>query len=208
MASIYLSHEYSAGHWACLPPPLSIGVAVKLAYHANIDEIIDVNLRAFNRLSAPNKWKQNTAARLGLVTGIVAFFLIPGGIWSRVGIALFFIAFVVGCYLYAYPITIYKRTRDLVLSRHRDTNGADVEIELRESGVWTRTGGTEIEFSWSNVSEIIEEPTVIEMRMKDGGLLVAQKRAFESKDEIAKFIGLAMEEMKRPETAGQPAAHP
>jgi hypothetical protein len=175
---------------------------VRIAYHADTDEIIDVNMRALKRLRVVKKWKRNSAVVLAATTGAFAFVFTPGDLSSRIGISLFFMAFVTGVFLFIYPITLYRRTRDLVTDRYGKTGGSDVEIELRESGIWTRTGGTQIEFSWANVAEIVDDRSVIEMPMKDGGLLVARKRAFQNEEEIAQFISLAKDKMNRVEAAG------
>ncbi|MBK8726739.1 MAG: YcxB family protein [Holophagaceae bacterium] len=88
---------------------------------------------------------------------------------------------------------MYRRTRELAVEKFGPTNGADVEIELRDSGVWTRTGDWQIEVAWAGVDEVEEDPSLIEFRMKDGGSVIARKRAFADPQQMDSFLRLARE---------------
>ena len=135
-----------------------------------------------------------------LLTGAVLFAVIPEGIAGRlimggIGLAL-------GALLY--PLlnerTVKRRLRKFCEENAGSAKTFLCEVELNESGIHTKSNGTQIIYAWENVKEIQETGDSVDLYTEKGGLLVVRKRAFSSPEEHQQFVELANRYLK--------AAHP
>lgn len=64
-------------------------------------------------------------------------------------------------------------------------------MDLETTGIFTKQGNIQINFMWADVEEILETPDSIDFFMRQGGIIVARKRAFASEEEFKRFFGVA-----------------
>ena len=126
-----------------------------------------------------------------LLTGAVLFAVIPEGFAGRAimgGIGL-----IVGAVLY--PIlnerTVRRRLRKFCEEKTGSSKTFLCEVELNDSGVHTKSNGTQIIYPWDKVTEVEETAESVDLYTEFGGLLVVRKRAFASPQEQDRFVELA-----------------
>ncbi len=126
-----------------------------------------------------------------LLTGAVLFAVIPEGFAGRAIMGA--IGLLLGALLY--PImnerTVRRRLRKFCEEKAGSSKTFLCEVEINDSGVHTRSNGTQIIYSWDKVTEIEETAESVDLYTELGGLLVVRKRAFTSSEEQRKFVELA-----------------
>ncbi len=164
---------------------------MRVQFEYTIDDMVDVQLRVLKRSRAARSWQWRDLGMTSLLTGAVLFAVIPKGFAGRAimgGIGL-----LLGALLY--PImnerTVRRRLRKFCQEKAGSSKTLFCEVEVRDSGVHTRSNGTQIIYPWDKVTEIEETDESVDLYTEVGGLLVVRKRAFASPEEQQKFVELA-----------------
>ena len=78
------------------------------------------------------------------------------------------------------------------------------EVVLSDSGINTKSNGTQIIYAWKNVTEIKETADSVDIYFEKGGLVVIRNRAFTSSGEHQRFIELAKQYSDRARKPSEP----
>ena len=164
---------------------------MQVQFEYTIDDMVDVQLRVLKRSRAARAWRWRDLVVTSLLTGAVLFAVIPEGLVVRaimggIGLSL-------GALLY--PImnerTVRRRLRKFCEEKVGSSKTFLCEVELNDSGVHTKSNGTQIIYPWEKVTEVEETAESVDLYSEFGGLLVVRKRAFTSTEEQEKFVELA-----------------
>lgn len=111
---------------------------------------------------------------------------------SLVGIAI--TAAVIAVFVTAYQAPHYgarvKRRMANALAEQLGSSPMHCEVELRPEHLWSRQGNIELRCAWKDATAIAEIPEGVELRFRDGYVLV-RSRAFANDTERAAFTARA-----------------
>ena len=99
-----------------------------------------------------------------------------------------------------YPVMNEMTVKRRLRKWNQEHAGSDktftCEVELKESGIHTRSNGTQIIYAWENVEEIKETDDSVDIYSERGAIVVIRDRAFTSPGERQRFIDLAKQYAK------------
>jgi hypothetical protein len=90
-----------------------------------------------------------------------------------------------------YRQSVQKRLRKLCKEKVEDTTSFICEVELKPTGLWTRSLDTQTTSEWKNVEELVVTEDSVDIFTRQGGGVVVRNKAFQSVDERQAFIELA-----------------
>jgi YcxB-like protein len=177
---------------------------MRVEFDYTIEDMVDVQMRALKRSRAARAWRWRDLVMTSLLTGALLFAVIPEEITGRI------IVGIIGLFLGAvlYPVlnemTVKRRLRKWCEEHAGTQRTFTFEVELNQSGIHTRSNGTQIIYAWENVKEIKETEDSVDIYFEKGGLVVVRKRAFPSPGEHERFIELAKQYLKMAHESHQP----
>ena len=164
---------------------------MRVEFNYTIDDIVDVQLRLLNRSRAARAWRWRNAALTSLVAGAFLFAVIPEGIAGRTVMGTIGLLSGAAVYLALNDVIVKRRLRKWCEENAGSDKTFTCEVELTDSGVHTKSNGTQIIYDWANVNEIKETEDSVDIHFEKGGLVVVRNRAFASPGEHQRFIQLA-----------------
>ena len=177
---------------------------MQVQFEYTIDDMVDVQLRVLKRSRAARSWRGRDLVMTSLLSGAVLFAVIPEGFTGRaimgcIGLSL-------GALLY--PIlnerTVRRRLRKFCEEKAGSSKTFLCEVELNDSGVHTKSNGTQLIYPWDKVMDVQETGESVDFYSEFGGLLVVRKRAFTSPEEQEKFVELANRYVKASHLGSEP----
>jgi hypothetical protein len=177
---------------------------MRVQFNYTIEDIVDVQLRLLKRSRAARAWRWRDLVMTSLLTGVFLFAVIPEGITGR--IIMGSIGLLLGAVLYPVlnEMTVKRRLRKWYEENAGSDKTFTCEVELNESGIHTKSNGTQIIHAWENVKEIKDTEESVDFYFEKGGLLVVRKRAFTSPGEDQHFIELAKQYLSMSHNPPQP----
>lgn len=165
---------------------------MRIKFDTTIDDYVDAYERASARSGAARSWRRQGAAASallsGLITGIIGFVFFGSSMTAGLIVGII-MAIASGAITWnMHHNTVKKRMHNYFREKFGDRDSLPFEVELTETGIWTRQLSTQIIFEWANVEEVLENEDDIEFVMRDGGGVIVRKRAFTSVDEQRQFM--------------------
>lgn len=102
-----------------------------------------------------------------------------------------------GGYWMSYPRSMKRRVLKHLREQMQTAGRIRFAVELRDECVWTRQGGTQLSFDWTNVAEVLDSEDGIELRMRDGGIVVVRSRGFPTQEAQREFKEIANSRIER-----------
>jgi hypothetical protein len=163
---------------------------MKVEFNYTIEDMVDVQLRLLKSSRAARAWRWRDLVMTSLLTGAFLFAVIPEGITGR--IIMGSIGLLLGGVLYPIlnEITVKRRLRNWCEEHVGSDKTFTCEVELTQSGIHTKSNGTQIIYAWENLKDIKETEDSVDIYFEKGGLLAVRNRAFASPDEHRRFIDL------------------
>jgi hypothetical protein len=169
---------------------------MQVEFNYTIEDMVDVQLRLLKSSRAARAWRWRDLVTTSLLSGAFLFAVIPEGITGR--IIMGSIGLLLGAALYPIlnEITVKRRLRKWCEEHVGSDKTFTCEVELNQSGIHTKSNGTQIIYAWENLKDIKETEDSVDIYFEKGGLLVVRNRAFASPDEHRRFIELTKQYSK------------
>ena len=167
---------------------------MRIEFVSTIDDQIDAYERLTARSNEARSWQRQAAGTSALLSGLISggfvFFIfifagslqagLIGGIIAAITSAVITVS--------SHRSTVKRRLEKYYRERFGERSSFPVEVELTESGIWTRQPGTQILFEWANIEDMNETEDKIEIYTRDGGGVFLKKKDFTSVEEYRQFI--------------------
>jgi hypothetical protein len=167
---------------------------MRIKFDATIDEQVDAYERVSARSGAARSWRRQGAAvsalLSGLFSGLMVFLVLSRSVAAGLGIGLIAAIASAAITWHTHGNTVKRRLHKYFREKFGDRDSLPFEVELTESGIWTKQLSTQIIIEWANVQDVLENEDDIEFVMRDGGCVIVRKRAFTSTDEQQQFMEL------------------
>ncbi|MBX7258868.1 MAG: hypothetical protein K1Y02_21070 [Candidatus Hydrogenedentes bacterium] len=166
-------------------------------FEFTIDDLVDTQLRLFNRSRHYYFAAWQGAGLLGALAGIAIYVFGEGELWARVGMAIFVFVLVAG-----YCVRESSRGRRIrAVKCYRELLGTDgpfiCEVEIRPDCLITRQLECEMKHSWTAVKEIKDSEDCIEFLIHAGWHTVVRNRAFATEEMRRAYLQMAREFWER-----------
>ncbi len=164
---------------------------MRVEFNYTIDDVVDVQLRLLMRSRVATGWRWRNAVLTSVLAGAFLFAVVPEGITGRIVMGSIGLMSGAAVYLALNDFTVKRRLRKYLEENCGSDKRFTCEVELNDSGIHTKSNGTQIIYSWANVSDIKETGDSVDIYFEKGGLVVIRNRAFVSPGERQRFIELA-----------------
>jgi hypothetical protein len=172
---------------------------MRIKYEATLDEIVDVALRSFARVSVARSWLRLDAVVGALACGLVAgvgLFVITWD-WEDYTSRLVFATLMGLLGVVLCPFLLASVRRERFRRYFHELLGGDgpypFAVELLPEGLQVTQPGSRTILDWSQIEEIEETEHGIEVVVRQVGLQLLPERAFASEGEMKAFAS----EMRR-----------
>jgi len=165
---------------------------MRIQYQSQLEEIVDVQLRMIGYSKEQSRSRILNTIWSGLATALLPVFMTHETTTVRLVFAFLGLATGASLYWFMYPWSMRRKVRRLIREALGGVDTVDVEIESTENGVQSRSNAATVEFEWSNLTSIKDEPTLIEFKFGSKGIVVVQKRVLQGQDQANAFLQLAI----------------
>ncbi len=169
----------------------------RAAFDFTIDDLADVALRNFLGRPAGRRARRRQIIGSTIVTWMstTLLFVLTSGLRDfkslmGIGVTSAVIAVLVSAYQAPHYGARFKRCMAKALAEELGSNPMHCEVELRPDHLWTRQGNMELRCSWKDLTSIADLPEGVELRFRDGYVMV-RSRAFATDADRAAFTARA-----------------
>ncbi len=165
-----------------------------IEYETTLDEIADAHLRIATRSKLAKRTRWQATFWGALYTGIILFMcltLLGAALPERFIVVGIGITVGAGGYWMNYRRSMKRRMMEYLRERMPSDCPLHFVAELREDCIWTKQGGTQLSFDWTNVAEIADAGDAIEFRMRDGGFVIVRNKGFATEENRREFMEFA-----------------
>jgi hypothetical protein len=171
-----------------------------IEYETTLDDIADDQVHALARSELARRTRWQIALWIAVLASILLFLLL-----SLLGATLLERFLVAGFgavggsvgYLMSYRRTMKRRVLEYLREQVQSDGPLLLTVELRDDCIWTKQGGTQVSFDWTNLREILDSADGIELRMRDGGSVIVRSRGFPSQAVREEFKEIASKRLER-----------
>lgn len=169
---------------------------MRIRSSCTLEEYVEAQERILARSGVARSWKKKSALTGACVSGIIVYIfaiVVFGGSFIQ-GLAWTGIAAIIGAAISwaFYDNSVHRRLYNYYQEQFGARESFPLELELTDSGIWTKQMGIQIIFEWPNVEEIEETEESIDFYMRDGsGGIFVKKSDFPSVDEQLRFKEMA-----------------
>jgi hypothetical protein len=133
-----------------------------------------------------------TGAMLFLLFSLRGASLVERFVFAGLGVAVGVV-----WYWLTYRRSMKRRMLKFLREQRQSDGPVRFVAEPRDDCIWTKQGGTQLSFDWSNVAEIFDSEDGIELRMRDGGFVMVRSRGFPSPEARQEFKEIVNRRMER-----------
>lgn len=165
---------------------------MRAEFDATIEDFVYAQILSLRRTNAARRWRWQSIASAGLLTGVFCYLIIPDERTVKLVASVGGAALGAALQHFSYDRKLRKRIRKICLEKYGENPGV-FEVELMDSGMWTKWSSEQITFDWANLEVIDDTPRSIDFWMHNGNGFVVQKRAFADTDHYRQFLRRARE---------------
>ena len=165
-----------------------------IEYDTTPEEFADAHLRLQARSKMARRTRWQATAWVAVLTGLLLYLLLTlrgASPTERATVAALGSVLAAGSYALRYRGNVKRRAIEYMREQFQSDDPIPFSVELREDCIWVKQGPTQLSFDWEGLSDVIDSGDAIELRMRNGGIVVVRNRGFATKKERGAFLHAA-----------------
>jgi hypothetical protein len=164
---------------------------MQIQYEMTLDDLAETNLRMLARSKFAKRQRWQATFWNAFIPGLFLFIyctLRGATLFERLIVAILSMALGGGGFWLSYRRNMKRRILKIQHERNPSGGPTQFELELLDDCIWTRQGGTQLSFDWTNVAEIVNAGGGVEFAMRDGGFVFVSNKGFSTEKDRDEFL--------------------